>query len=100
MNRKRPAPGINNNNTTNGETKQQIEQQPPKLTVRTKGIVISDMEKFLEMKKLEHAARVEEMQNNADSAERHNCGTNPALPRRFICLMCDILLLARPDIDN
>ena len=82
------------NNTTNGETKQQIEQQPPKLTVRTKGIVISDM------KKLEHAARGEGMQKNADSAERHNCGTNPALPRGFNCLMCDILLLARPDIDN
>ena len=49
------------------ETKQQ--QQPPRMTVRSKGIVISDLKLFLEQKKVERAARVNEVKNKVQSAE-------------------------------
>ena len=92
------------------------------MMIRSKGIVISDLKKFLERKKLEHAAQVKEKQSSTNSAESHtrlknnfqvqskargglvdqmnNCGRKPALQEGYNCLMCDNLLLARPDINN
>ena len=48
------------------ETKKQ-QQQPPRMTVKSKGIVISDLKGFLEKKKAERAARVNEVKNNVNN---------------------------------
>ena len=45
-----------NNNATNIEQQQQAESKPPILTIRTKGIVITDMKEFFARKKMERAA--------------------------------------------
>ena len=42
------------------------------MTIETKGIVISDLKKFLEEKKLARAARGKEKQNNVNPAESHS----------------------------
>ena len=56
-------------NTEPQKTQQQ--QQQPKMTIGTKGIVISDLKKFLEEKKLARAARVKEKQKHVKPAESH-----------------------------
>ena len=64
-------PGIEQQQQTNdAETKQQ-QQQPPRMTIKSKGIVISDLKRFLEQKKTERAARVKEVKINVESAECH-----------------------------
>ena len=41
------------------------------MTIKSKGIVVSELKRFLEQKKSERAARVKEVKNNAESAEYH-----------------------------
>ena len=69
-------PGIEQQQQANdAETKQQQQQQQqqqqPRMTIKYKGIVISDLKRFLEQKKTERAARVKEVKINVESAECH-----------------------------
>ena len=56
--------------TNNTSTEQQ--QQQPRMKIKSKGIVISDLNKFFEQKKSERAAWVKESKINAESAECHD----------------------------
>ena len=64
-----------NNINDEEEEQQQSERHPPKLTIRTKGIEITDMKQFLAEKRKERATRmgsVENVKTKVYSAERHN----------------------------
>ena len=57
---------------TNNTSTEQQQQQQPRMKIKSKGIVISDLNKFLEQKKSERAARVKEPKIKAESAECHD----------------------------
>ena len=65
-------PEMKQQQQTNDTGTKQQQQQPPRMTVKSKGIVISDLKGFLEKRKAERAARVNEVKNNVKSAECHD----------------------------
>ena len=60
--------------TTTNKVKQQQRDVPvePKLAVKTKGVVITDLKLYLEEKRVERAARGSMSSNKVNKAESHN----------------------------
>ena len=55
-------------------------QEEPKLALKVKGIVVTDLKEFLAQKRVERAARVSQSENNVNTAESHTqLGIQPML---------------------